>query len=91
MLLGVGLEVQPALATCLFNKIPEYFDNDDDNGRLSDSIPRLVLSQFKWLEMLSPDCKVRARPQHTTENPNRVGVVSWAKVCAPLDKRTTKR
>lgn len=57
VLLGVE-EVQPALAACLFNKIPEYFDNDDDDGRLADSIPRLILSQFKWLEMLMHESKV---------------------------------
>jgi len=58
LLLGVGLDIQPALVACLFSKIPLYFDGDDDNGKLADSIPRLVLSQFKWLEMLTPDCKV---------------------------------
>lgn len=61
LLLGVGLDIQPALVACLFSKIPLYFDGDDDNGKLADSIPRLVLSQFKWLEMLTPDSKVVAQ------------------------------
>ena len=50
--------MQPKIVTTLFSKIPEYFADDDENGRLDESIPRLILSQFKWLETLEADSKV---------------------------------
>jgi Fanconi anemia group D2 protein len=62
VLLRIGLEaVQPALVACLFAKIPEYFDGDDNDGRLADSIPRLVLAQFKFLEVNMPESKVTSQ------------------------------
>ena len=59
VLLRAGLEfVQPALVACLFDRIPEFFDDEDENGMLNDSISRLILSQFKWLDTVTRDSKV---------------------------------
>ena len=59
IILGAGLEgVQPALVASLFSKIPEYFVDDDENCRLDESIPRLILIQFKWIESIQQESKV---------------------------------
>eukprot|EP00960_Hanusia_phi_P053727 762434-Hanusia_phi.AAC.2 len=60
ILLGVWA-VQPRLVQLLFDKIPEYFDSHDDSRNLKDSIPRLIISQLKWIESVHPESELTSR------------------------------
>ncbi|KAL3701169.1 hypothetical protein R1sor_019191 [Riccia sorocarpa] len=46
--------IQSSVASTLLEKLPEYVGEDEDGSlglqALMDSIPRLILSQFRWLE-----------------------------------------
>ena len=45
--------VQPTLIRVLFEKMPEYFDQD---GEVRDeSIPKLIIQRFRWLDNLSKE------------------------------------
>ncbi|EKX48176.1 hypothetical protein GUITHDRAFT_106251 [Guillardia theta CCMP2712] len=60
ILLGVWA-VQPRLVQLLFDKIPEYFDSHDKELSFRESVPRLILSQLKWIESVHPESDLTSR------------------------------
>jgi len=52
MLLGVDI-LQPKIANMLLEKLPEFTEDDGNNGVDDFNIPRLVLNQFRWLDFIA--------------------------------------
>ncbi|XP_022805734.1 Fanconi anemia group D2 protein-like [Stylophora pistillata] len=55
MLLGIDI-LQPKIASMLLEKLPEFTEDDCNNGAGDFNIPRLVLNQFRWL-----DCVIQSK------------------------------
>ncbi|RMX53291.1 hypothetical protein pdam_00015249, partial [Pocillopora damicornis] len=55
MLLGIDV-LQPKIASMLLEKLPEFTEDDCNNGTDDFNIPRLVLNQFRWL-----DCVIQSK------------------------------
>ena len=53
--------LQAELVSLLFDKIPEYFQDEEEGGALLESVPRLILGQLKWMECVQPESNVTAR------------------------------
>jgi len=51
MLLGVDI-LQPKIANMLLEKLPEFTEDDGNDGVDDFNIPRLILNQFRWLDFI---------------------------------------
>ncbi|KAJ7351877.1 Fanconi anemia group D2 protein [Desmophyllum pertusum] len=69
MLLGVDI-LQPKIANMLMEKLPEFTEEDNNNGADEFNTPRLVLNQFRWL-----DCIVQSK-ELTEKMLEMVGITS---------------
>eukprot|EP01080_Neovahlkampfia_damariscottae_P009758 gene9758-2085_t len=50
--------LQPIISSILLDKIPINCQDDDEYDRLEDNIPKLILSQFRWLDIIVNSSKM---------------------------------